>query len=148
MDCIEQFKTMQGCFREHPDEYGAELEDEEEIDPSYEKLEEEARGGEDGKTQSYASGEPLPEPARKGVQVAENQTNAPLTSSSPATSATTSPSSAPVSSFSPVGDEATQRAKAAKAQVAEEHGDPFSESSELVPKAAHDAREAGKDKGN
>ncbi|KAG9545928.1 hypothetical protein KCU79_g16220, partial [Aureobasidium melanogenum] len=27
MDCIEKFKNMQNCFREHPDVYGAELED-------------------------------------------------------------------------------------------------------------------------
>ena len=30
MDCIEHFKGMQGCFREHPDVYGAELDDDEE----------------------------------------------------------------------------------------------------------------------
>lgn len=29
VDCIEHFKTMQNCFREHPDIYGAELDDEE-----------------------------------------------------------------------------------------------------------------------
>lgn len=29
MDCIDKFKEMQGCFREHPDEYGAELEEDE-----------------------------------------------------------------------------------------------------------------------
>lgn len=28
VDCIENFKAMQDCFREHPDIYGAELEDE------------------------------------------------------------------------------------------------------------------------
>lgn len=28
VDCIEHFKTMQGCFREHPDIYGSELDDE------------------------------------------------------------------------------------------------------------------------
>ena len=27
MDCIDRFKGMQDCFREHPDIYGAELED-------------------------------------------------------------------------------------------------------------------------
>ncbi|KAI4716807.1 hypothetical protein E4T48_07023 [Aureobasidium sp. EXF-10727] len=27
MDCIDKFKNMQNCFREHPDVYGAELED-------------------------------------------------------------------------------------------------------------------------
>lgn len=29
VDCIEHFKTMQDCFREHPEIYGAELDDEE-----------------------------------------------------------------------------------------------------------------------
>lgn len=29
VDCIEHFKTMQDCFREHPDIYGAELIDDE-----------------------------------------------------------------------------------------------------------------------
>ena len=30
VDCIEHFKTMQNCFREHPDHYGGELDDDEE----------------------------------------------------------------------------------------------------------------------
>ncbi|KAJ5647525.1 hypothetical protein N7490_003897 [Penicillium lividum] len=29
MDCIDKFKNMQDCFRQHPDVYGAELEDDE-----------------------------------------------------------------------------------------------------------------------
>lgn len=29
VECIEHFKTMQNCFREHPDIYGAELDDDE-----------------------------------------------------------------------------------------------------------------------
>ncbi|RDA92672.1 hypothetical protein CP533_3716 [Ophiocordyceps camponoti-saundersi (nom. inval.)] len=29
MDCIEKFQSMQDCFREHPDVYGAELQDDE-----------------------------------------------------------------------------------------------------------------------
>ena len=29
VDCIEHFKTMQNCFREHPDIYGGELDDDE-----------------------------------------------------------------------------------------------------------------------
>lgn len=32
VDCIEHFKTMQNCFREHPDIYGAELDDDDEQD--------------------------------------------------------------------------------------------------------------------
>ena len=30
MDCIPHFKTMQDCFREHPEIYGGELEEDEE----------------------------------------------------------------------------------------------------------------------
>ena len=30
VDCIENFKNMQNCFREHPDVYGAELDDDDE----------------------------------------------------------------------------------------------------------------------
>ena len=30
VDCVEHFKTMQDCFREHPDLYGGDLEDDEE----------------------------------------------------------------------------------------------------------------------
>lgn len=29
MECIEHFRTMQNCFREHPEIYGAELDDDE-----------------------------------------------------------------------------------------------------------------------
>jgi len=32
MDCIDKFKGMQSCFRDHPDIYGAELEDDEEAE--------------------------------------------------------------------------------------------------------------------
>ncbi|KAL2014537.1 hypothetical protein VTN00DRAFT_2062 [Thermoascus crustaceus] len=32
MDCIDKFKGMQDCFRQHPDVYGAELDDDEELD--------------------------------------------------------------------------------------------------------------------
>lgn len=35
VDCIEHFKTMQNCFREHPEIYGSEL-DEEEVDAQIE----------------------------------------------------------------------------------------------------------------
>lgn len=35
VDCIEHFKTMQNCFREHPEIYGSEM-DEEEVDAQIE----------------------------------------------------------------------------------------------------------------
>ncbi|KAL9588319.1 MAG: hypothetical protein Q9179_008006, partial [Wetmoreana sp. 5 TL-2023] len=40
----------------------------------------------------------------------------------------------------------TARTKAAKAQVEKDHGDPLTESDELVPKAAHDARPSNEGK--
>ncbi|KAI9668954.1 MAG: Oxidoreductase [Caeruleum heppii] len=38
MDCIDRFKGMQDCFRQHPDVYGSELdEDEEDLDQDFER---------------------------------------------------------------------------------------------------------------
>lgn len=44
MDCIDNFKNMQDCFREHPDEYGGELEEDEALEREVE-AEERERGG-------------------------------------------------------------------------------------------------------
>ncbi|QRV94290.1 mitochondrial intermembrane space import and assembly protein [Ceratobasidium sp. AG-Ba] len=33
VDCVEKFKAMQDCFREHPDVYGEEIDDDEEDEP-------------------------------------------------------------------------------------------------------------------
>lgn len=35
MDCIEQFKGMQDCFRKHPDVYGEEIADMDNEKPEY-----------------------------------------------------------------------------------------------------------------
>lgn len=32
VDCVEKFKNMQDCFREHPDVYGDEIDDDDEED--------------------------------------------------------------------------------------------------------------------
>ena len=151
MDCIEHFKTMQGCFRDHPDEYGGELEDEEEMEAgdkmSHGSAAERSSGDGDAGDQKYASGEPMPEPARRGVQDADPQRVAPppsqsfSSSSAPASATEPNLSNTTFSSPQPNDDQPTQRAKAVKAQVAQHHGHPLSESNELVPKAAHDARE-------
>ncbi|KAK4688984.1 hypothetical protein P7C73_g1121, partial [Tremellales sp. Uapishka_1] len=37
MDCVEKFKNMQDCFREHPDIYGEEIDDDDELAPEGEK---------------------------------------------------------------------------------------------------------------
>ena len=52
VDCIEHFKNMQNCFRDHPDVYGAEIDDED--IPPPDAIEEES---------GSVSGEPQPAPA-------------------------------------------------------------------------------------
>lgn len=44
VDCVEKFKDMQDCFREHPDVYGDEIDDDEDEEPKKdaEKKEEES----------------------------------------------------------------------------------------------------------
>ena len=163
MDCIENFKTMQGCFREHPDEYGAELEDEEAEREYYEgeNAETTARGeaaaaiqttregGDEVGVPKYPSGEPLSEPARKGLRAADSQSAteaSPLSSSSSsATPVIPTPSPASLASSSPTEPSSARRAKVVKEQVAAQHGDPVSESEDIVPKAAHDARGSAQD---
>ncbi|CAE7202126.1 unnamed protein product [Rhizoctonia solani] len=44
VDCVEKFKAMQDCFREHPDVYGEELEDDDESGATKESKTEEGTG--------------------------------------------------------------------------------------------------------
>ncbi|EMC96367.1 hypothetical protein BAUCODRAFT_107940 [Baudoinia panamericana UAMH 10762] len=125
VDCIEHFKTMQNCFRDHPDVYGAELEDEEA--PSADA---QASQSEPAKPQTTpetpAPSEPSPPPSLAnmssphggGEKVAVHTDAAP-------------------SSDSEIEGK-RQRAEAATKQVAEDHG-PLSESKQAVPKAWHDS---------
>ena len=125
MDCIPHFKTMQDCFREHPDIYGGELEEEEE----------EGEGGEgpgmgrmsatteaDGAAHLEYEGGVLPAAATSAVPTPEHEVR---------------------------GEERngndTERAKKATEQVRREHGEGLSETEEVVPKAALDA--TGKNEG-
>ncbi|KAH0307280.1 hypothetical protein KCU71_g9176, partial [Aureobasidium melanogenum] len=58
MDCIDKFKNMQNCFREHPDVYGAELEDD---------VEAEAREQDDAAGQSSQPTQPEANPDAEKV---------------------------------------------------------------------------------
>ena len=111
VDCIEHFKTMQNCFREHPDVYGAELEDDE--DNTGEAIE--------GETAPVSS-EPTPQTrvarTEPGSPSGERESQQPLVSPQ-------SPSAA-VSAKPGQGDLSTAKA--------DEDND------ELVPKAWHDSR--------
>ncbi|MCJ1312112.1 Oxidoreductase [Agyrium rufum] len=124
MECIEQFKGMQTCFRAHPDVYGAELDEDEE-----------AAENPDSQSAGLSSdGQPISTSA--AVDVTSSET--PNEYSQSATSATSLNSEESTSSKSPTGGSATERANQAKEQVDSDHGIQ-SETDELVPKAAHDA---------
>lgn len=110
MDCIDNFKTMQDCFRGHPEIYGSELEEYDAPPPD--------------------EGAPSPESGDGPIPTA-------ATSAVPASQSPPSSSPDPVASGAGISD--TERAQAAKRQVESEHGEPTSESDEMVPKAAHDA---------
>lgn len=112
----EMKRTMQDCFREHPEIYGSELEEDdappEEVAPA-----------------------PAPPPDSGDGVIPAAATSAIPESQPP-------PSSSPDPLASAAGTTDTQRAQAAKQQVEKDHGSPISESNEMVPKAAHDATSA------
>ena len=138
MDCIDRFKGMQDCFREHPDVYGGELDDEDEdlegLNEPDDGLEEsgERREGsvEEKDGEKGLAGRPAGESGHTVTQTGEvrDGQGVPAVSSRDerADSQTT---------------DTAKAAKAAKTQVQEEHGvtEGQSESDALVPKAAHDA---------
>lgn len=117
VDCIEHFKTMQDCFRQHPDVYGGELDDDEEGMPGPE----EQHSG----TASY-SADPTPASptdalsGHRGEKVSEDH------------------NAQPDSQDAISGKRA--RAEAAKEQVRSSAGSEVSEAPSAVPKSAHDAR--------
>ncbi|MCJ1378706.1 Oxidoreductase [Xylographa soralifera] len=127
MDCIDRFKGMQDCFRQHPDVYGGELDDEEdqEAEDGVEGFNDGAEDGGDKGRADNLEGRPNEETSRaidaKGEVKAQKQ-----------------------GSGNGIGhnDEMekqarTERAKAAKEQVERDYG-VQSETDKMVPKAAHD----------
>ncbi|KAL8728787.1 MAG: hypothetical protein Q9166_005165 [cf. Caloplaca sp. 2 TL-2023] len=131
MDCIEHFKGMQDCFREHPDIYGGELEEDE--------VEKEALAQEGG-----GSKEGLERP----MQQDQDDSSVAATSAANATP-TEGSKERPQVRDREQEDQSEEtkmkRAKEATAQVKRDHS-PLSESDELVPKAAHDATTANSGK--
>ncbi|KAL9134063.1 MAG: hypothetical protein Q9175_004763 [Cornicularia normoerica] len=109
---------MQDCFREHPDIYGSELE------------EDDAPPDEEAQSPSLTLS---PDSGDGSIPAAA--TSAISESHSP-------PSSTPDPSALGDSTSDTERAHAAKQQVESDHGEPMSESDEMVPKATHDATAA------
>ncbi|KAJ5145700.1 uncharacterized protein N7515_000264 [Penicillium bovifimosum] len=119
IDCIDKFKNMQDCFRQHPDVYGAELED-------------------DDEPQSDAPQSDAPQ--SDAPQSDAPQTDAPKTDA-PASSEDQVPATLLDASSEPTEKQA--RAKEVNAQVKANSialGDNV-EGDSLIPKAAHDTEE-------
>ncbi|CBQ73965.1 related to MIA40-mitochondrial intermembrane space protein, involved in import and assembly of intermembrane space proteins [Sporisorium reilianum SRZ2] len=57
IDCVDKFKAMQNCFRQHPDVYKDEIEDDEAANAQFEKEEAEAKGKDDSSAAPEKSGE-------------------------------------------------------------------------------------------
>ena len=118
MDCIEKFKGMQECFKDFPDVYGGELEEEDE--------------GEEGLAQGDGGAI-----GGQGVAVGEKGGEGAVASDMPLGAT----SQKMEEGTGAAGDDTT-RANKAKEQVAQQHNEPTSESDEMVPKAAHDTTSA------
>lgn len=128
-------RGMQDCFHDHPDVYGAELEDDDQ-----EVQEEDAATPSDASSEPSQPTQPSPSPAPESG--AGQTPTAPLTRSTSSRAASSSappPSHAHAEHPSPAEEKGrTERAKAATRQVKDEH-EPQSESDEMVPKAMFDA---------
>ena len=120
MDCIEKFKGMQNCFREYPEIYGAELQEDDE--------DAENEGG--------------------AVAHAENDSGNPLDKTDAQPNLSQSEKVAgEASNSSPQKHEKQERAKAATEQVQREHEpEPVSEAAEVIPKEWHDTKSSSGEK--
>ena len=182
MECIDRFKGMQDCFREHPDIYGAELEGgqvEEEIqaadlpeqgiagaavaNDSTEPAQSE-RAGRQGGLEKVENGV---EAVRDGVVATATAVKEKVEDRLDTLKNDIPTEAKPMSARLQDGAESVkedtrsaadtakerveegvetvkkgtiERAQAAKEQVATDHGEPLSESDDLLPKATHDAR--------
>lgn len=118
VDCIEHFKAMQNCFREHPDIYGAELDDDEDG----------AAEGQEGQPAALAT-EATAQPG--GAQ--------PAISGQHARSNVSQPSPPPDLSVATTSERGEQSNPLGK--VGQDHVSSADKDEEAgVPKASHDAR--------
>lgn len=109
VECIEKFKGMQDCFRQHPEMYGSELEDDED------ELEEELH-------------------AREAAPAGDAPSK-PVTDTAPQAAKEAAPEPTKPTKTAPAEDP-HRDSTATTAENAQKAGD---EGDELVPKAAHDA---------
>ncbi len=158
MDCIDKFKGMQDCFREHPDVYAAELEgdDDEELDKGLEEERKELvkeireRREKSGMTAAEpAEGRRLLEdepPMERKPLLKRSQPSPPLIASTPPLPPPSSSEPHPSMSEDHEADARmkgkplpTKRQPESNPDKAS-HGEIFDQDLELVPKEWHDAR--------
>ena len=176
MDCIEHFKTMQGCFREHPEIYGAELEEEEAEDRAVEAAVREARN----EAEADAAAAIAPGPGtdananrqtatlqprnsdKSGAHAAEVAADLVKETPPPPPGATPSSDSGPINESkqtlpptpSPHASEFSQPTSEAKAKAkttakVPDPSDPTASTEGIIlPRASHDATEANNQKSN
>ncbi|KAK5112205.1 hypothetical protein LTR62_004366 [Meristemomyces frigidus] len=165
VDCIEHFKTMQNCFREHPEEYGSELDDEDGEAPHMHAEGEELQAATSQRSSGHDQSDGSDPAAHQGDDSKHSsipEYGTPNVKPQADTGATSKPSPAPtmadVGDFhhgkaekvvvqrdaAPTSDDViagrNERARAATEQVQRDFSEPTSESKSVVPKAAHDGR--------
>lgn len=128
VDCIEHFKTMQNCFREHPDVYGAELDDDEE--PSTDGVEGQS---------APASSQPAPAPQAAQVESTPSQGG-----ESAAPKVQKGSDQEPVEHL---GETKSDINRSVAAQIPMQRHMENDTDEELVPKAWHDSRDANNTQG-
>ncbi|KAK4541850.1 hypothetical protein LTR36_007382 [Oleoguttula mirabilis] len=125
VDCIEHFKTMQNCFREHPEIYGSELDDDDAPPPA-----------------DMHDGQPAPVDSQlaSGASTSDAAPRPSLANADSTSSHGRGEKVADRTNVTPAADRDAkhERAEAATQQVQRDHG-PLDESEKVVPKAAHDA---------
>nr|POF02092.1 mitochondrial intermembrane space import and assembly protein 40 [Quercus suber] len=114
VDCIEHFKTMQNCFREHPEIYGSEL-DEDEVEGQLD--------GQGAGSELRGESEPAPAPVSSSIQSTERSSD----------------KNAPPGESHHLTAQKENRYESAK-QAGKGDGETASEPDTAVPRAAHDAR--------
>ena len=168
MDCIEHFKAMQGCFREHPEIYGAELEEEEkerlEFESEREREMEEQERGRRAASTSGGVGEAIAEvelgkEVRKdllesGAMQEESDGGGKLvprdtdhSGQADVKGLVTEVSATPTTTTSPAASKSTFKDTPRspieqKAQRILDPGEPTAESEGILPKSSHDATDA------
>lgn len=146
MDCIDKFQNMQTCFREHPEHYKGELEDDESLDAELAQEKEELQKE---ISERKAQVEAQQQTRSQSTSTAEKQTEGKSSITQMSQSTTEPQSEAKTTSHTPSEFSQEKESKhGASSQTVKEpqvkatSSEARPESASLVPKASHDATDA------